>query len=70
MKLSKDGKMETVQKKEKETCHRKDRNYPNQFPIWCKDEKKGKITLCTNLLITQGGCSFYFGLKDKHGNIY
>ena len=59
--------METMQKKEKETCHRKDRNYPNQFPIWCKDEKQGNITLCTNLLITQGGRSFnYFGLKGTN----
>ena len=58
--------METMQKKEKETCHSKDRNYPNQFLIWCKDEKKGKITLCRNLLITQGRSSFYFGLKDTN----
>ena len=29
MKLALDGKMETMQKKEKETCHRKYRNYPN-----------------------------------------
>ena len=28
-KLALDGKMETMQKKEKETCHSKDRNYPN-----------------------------------------
>ena len=59
-------KWEQLQKKEKETCHRKDRNYPNQFLIWCKDEKQGKIALCTNLLITQGRTSFYFGLKDTN----
>ena len=28
-KLSLDGKMETMQKKEKETCHRENRNCPN-----------------------------------------
>ena len=28
-KLALDGKMETKQKKEKETCHSKDRNYRN-----------------------------------------
>ena len=58
--------MEKMQKNEKETCHRKYRNYPNQFPIWCKDEKLGNITLHKNLLITQGGCSFFFGLKDTN----
>ena len=58
--------METMKKKEKETCHRKNRNYPNQFPIWCKYEKQGKITLCTNLLITQGERNFYFVLKDTN----
>ena len=52
--------------KEKETCHSKYRNYPNQFLIWCKDENQGNITLCTNLLITQGTSSFYFGLKDTN----
>ena len=29
MKLAMDEKMETMQKKEKKTCHRKYRNYPN-----------------------------------------
>ena len=39
-------------KEKNKTCHRKDKNYSNQFPIWCKDEKQGKITLCTNMLVT------------------
>ena len=47
-------------KEGKKTCQRKYRNYPNQFPVWCKDEKQGNITVCTNLLITQGGCNFYY----------
>ena len=32
-------------------------------------EKQENITLCTNLLITQGGYSFYFGLKDTNMKI-
>ena len=58
--------METMQKKEKETFNRKDRNYPNQFLNWCKDEKQGQITLCTNLPITQGRSNCYFGMKDTN----
>ena len=36
------------------------------FQFGARMKKQGKITLCTNLLISQGGCSFYFGLKGKN----